>query len=202
MVCENPVVSIALYFTGRLADPWRLDEALRAITAFCEERDWIAEEWSQRVSGVALVTAAELYGESKRPREPWPAASGGSGAGDQSLRARVRRKYPPPRLEETNRGLEVTIPGLARVLIAFTPAGHLAEYYEMDRAFVIDAIPNTAHWIASMLGVTAGSVAAHAGICELLAMLQSRFVPDLSVEDPTDYWATGDVRTLLQEYGL
>ncbi len=197
-------MGICISYKGRLTDPARLDEALAAIREFCGRAKWACHEFKEHYSGVALVTQAEADGDPVRKKkqmvdEPWPEETGPK----TGLRMRVSTLNPPDLLEDTARGVIVETGDTEGLRLVFNESGRLVQYMEVPAEMVINAMPETAHYMAFKNFVkTSGAPQSHAAICLLLKLLKQSFMKNLKVNDPTGYWKNGDVQQLQLEHGV
>jgi hypothetical protein len=121
--------------------------------------------------------------------------------GQYGFRARVSKLHPPPLIEETVRGVVVMPPDTESVRLVFDRTGRLVRYTDVPAKLVINAVPDTIHYLAFPHYVkTSGSPVSHAAICALLRMLQRKFMTNLQVNDDTGYWTTGDIEILVREH--
>ncbi|MBI4910735.1 MAG: hypothetical protein HY820_44385 [Acidobacteria bacterium] len=196
-------MGITINYKGALDDPSRINEALKEIRAFCKRVGWSYTNHSEHISGVELHTQEEADGVVKiKPRkdDPWPEEKEKS---KFSLRARVSRKYPPPLVEEVVRGVLVHAPGTETLRLVFNKKGRLCHHMELPVEVIIDALPDTIHYMAMPGWVkTTGAVESHQKICELLHMLKEQFMSKLQVSDGTGYFKTGNLKKLRQEHGM
>jgi hypothetical protein len=194
-------MGICISYQGSLSDPSTLDEALREIRGFCRSARWRCEDFSEHYSGVTLTTQAQADGDPSakkiRDDEPWPELP----EGHYGIRGRVSKLHPPDLIEETVRGVMVAPPDTESLRLVFDQKGRLVHYMELPAELVINALPDTIHYVAFPHFVkTSGSAASHAGICELLHLLKRKFVKNLKVKDETSYWKTGDVESLKRQH--
>jgi hypothetical protein len=193
-------MGICISYKGSLSDPRMLDKALDEVRGFCRRAGWPCEDFSEHYSGVALTTQAEADDDPgakpKHPPEPWPETKEKYG-----LRARVSKLYPPGLIEETVRGVMVSPTDTDSLRLVFDKNGRLVNYMELPVDIVINAIPDTAHYIAFPHFLkTQGAPASHAALCLLLRMLKQKFMKNLIVKDPTRFWATGNFARLEREH--
>jgi hypothetical protein len=192
-------MGISISYKGSLSDPTSLDEVVREVRSFCRQVAWECEDFSEHYSGVVIMTQAEADGaraSEEREYEPWPESTEG-----QSLRVRVSRLHPPPLIEETVRGVVVTPPDSDSLRLAFDCGGRLVRYLDLPAEVVINAIPDTNHYIAMPHWLkTTGAPATHAALCALLRMLKGKYMKDLEVSDETGFWKSGNVARLEFEH--
>ncbi len=154
---------------------------------------WPCKDYSEHYSGVAVYTQEEA--DNPKPstadpdEEPWPENLQGRGG----MLVRVSRRRPPPLLEETVSGVYVCPPNSESVRLVFDRSGRLVHYHDTPPEMVLNAMPDTAHYIAFRHFVKiCGSPKEHAIVCLLLRMLKDKHMKDLQVTDDTGYWESGD----------
>jgi hypothetical protein len=190
-------MGISIAYQGSLSDSSRLEEALSDVRNFATRVRWRCDDFSEHYSGVVLVTQAEADGDSgtrlKDPNpEPWPETTEKYG-----LSARVSKRHPPRLIEETVRGVFVTPPDTESLRLAFDSNGRLTKYWDIPAELVINAIPDTNHYIAFHHFVgTSGAPASHAALCLLLRMLKQKYMKNLQVSDSTGFWKTANLERL------
>ena len=127
------------------------------------------------------------------PVEPWPEEP----EGHYGPRARVSALRPPPLIEETVSGVIVSPPESESLRFVFDSQGRLVNYWEFPFELIINAIPDTVHYIAFVHAVKVlGSVETHIAICLLLRMLKRKYMKNLRGDDETRFWNTWDIAKL------
>jgi len=193
-------LGICIYYQGSLSDPSTLDEAVHEIRRFCSRAVWQCEDFSEHYSGVTLTTQAQADGDPNtevRDPEPWPELP----EGFFGVRGRVSKLHPPRLIEETVRGVIVAPPDTDSLRLVFDRSGRLVKYMEFPAELVINAIPDTIHYVAFRhFSKTTGAPASHAALCVLLQMLKWRFMKNLEVTDDTKFWETGNIKSLERQH--
>lgn len=195
-------MGIAIGYKGSLNDSSRLSEAMAEIDAFCKRNGWRCENWSEHYSGVLLLRPEVADGDvAPEPNpEPWPDAPAEP---TSSIRARVSRLRPPPLIEETCHGILAHPPGTEALMLAFNPSGRLCRYMELPEEIVINAIPDTVHYVAFPNWVkTTGAIESHVGICALFKMLRKKFIRNLKITDDTGFWKSWNYERLCEEHEI
>ncbi|MBM3736381.1 MAG: hypothetical protein FJW39_11400 [Acidobacteria bacterium] len=194
-----------IHFKGCLDDPSRIDEVFADVREFANAVGWTTEDYTEHVSGVMIVTPEQEDDPNPPPPEkldpedePFPKGFGKRGA--ITIQARVRKRHPPPLLEETLRGIIVRARETPGVLLKFNSTGRLVEFLELPTEYIMNAIPETVHYIAYAKWVcTTGSVDEHMFMCALFDRLKRKFMSNLHISDNTGYWDERDLRKLRRE---
>lgn len=196
-------MGICIDYKGSLNDLSQLDEALREVRAFCRQAKWKFKSHTEEYSGVLLCSQEEAEGDEESPPDPEPWPEMPEGERPMGIRARVSKHNPPPFIEEKCRGI-IVYPGDTEPLrLIFNSKGRMINYMELPEKFIINALPDTAHYIAFPLWVkTSGAPSQHARLCMLLRILKQKFMRNMKVKDPTGYYRTGNVEKLISEHTL
>jgi hypothetical protein len=200
-VCHNNAVGLTIYYKGKLNDPSKIGEVIEAIDAFCKRVGWKCKPYSEQISGVVLLRPEVSCDGQKSKRdpdeEPWPEPPPGA----DSFMARVSSRRPPNLIEETIRGVIITVAKVGQVQITFDSTGRLCRYMEIPDFAIHNAIPETSHWAAMPLWAdTTGAVELHVGLCALFRMLQDRYIDNLKISDETGYWKAGNLKRLREHH--
>ncbi|MEZ5400501.1 MAG: hypothetical protein R2729_12585 [Bryobacteraceae bacterium] len=195
-------MGICITYSGKLADPARLDELLDAVRGFCRRVKWRFEEESRHLCGTLLFSPKDV----KTAPEPEP--------------KREKRKYrslddiaPPPaqpfgytvgscaRLIDLDvRGVIVMPPDTDPFQLVFDSNGELLFYIEVPDFMVINAAKGESYYAAfPFFAKTSGAVRTHSLICTLLTLIRP-YMKRFRVTDPTGYWKTGNLDKLIGEH--
>lgn len=191
-------MGIIISYRGSLDDPSRLGEAVNDIRAFCKQAGWPCEDFSEEYSGVLLVEPEVADGE-EEPKGgfPWQGVP-------TELRgdfgARINKKFPPKLLEETHQGVMVQPPDAETLCLTFNPRGRICHLFEFPAEGILDAIPDTAHYIPFPNSIKVWSAESHAGVCLLLRRLKDKFISNLNVEDDTGFWDNQNYKKLCRHH--
>jgi len=194
-------MGICISYRGALKDPNAIDQALSEVREFCDRADWKYEEVSEHYSGVVIMSQAEADGDPGTKvidpdPEPWPERTAKSG-----LMVRVSKRHPPALIEETVRGMYVVTPDTDSLRLVFDRTGRLVHYMDIPPEMVINAIPETNHYIAfGHFAKTQGATASHAALCLLLHILKRKYMPKLRVRDDSGFYQSGSLAKLEQSH--
>ena len=107
----------------------------------------------------------------------------------------------PKLIEEDLRGVYVCPPETESLRLVFDSKGRLAHYLELLEEMIKDPIPGTTYYLAMPnYCKTNGEPDVHLRMCLLLRILQAKFMPDLKVQDDTNFWKTGNFEKLCKEH--
>ncbi len=178
-----------------------LDEAIQEIRGFCQRAGWECQDFSEHYSGVLMTTQPQVDGdpgaEEPPDPEPWPEMP----KGWTGMRGRVSRHRPPPLIEETARGVVAIPPDTESLQFAFDSTGRLVHYMEFPSEMILNAIPDTTHYVAFPHFVkTTGAVESHVAICALMLLLREKYIKNLVVKDDTRFWGKWDFQRLEREH--
>jgi hypothetical protein len=185
-------MSIVITYEGCLDDPARLDHLIEAVQQRCRHLQWPCQAVEQHIVGEAYY----FLGDQETPGQR-PGVSTVSAFFDQKT------------VDERIRGLFVHPPGTETLTLTFNPAGQLQCYQALPgRPYTTLAgygmsftqepgyyLANSSPWVK-----TTGEVTSHVLIVALLRFLQSHYMSNVVVHDPTGFWDTLDITALTQEH--
>lgn len=112
-----------------------------------------------------------------------------------------RGRAKPKLIEEDLRGVYVCPPETESLRLVFDSKGRLAHYLELLEEMVREPIPGAVHYIAMpMFCKTTGCPVTHMRLCLMLRLLEVKYMPNLKVQDDTNYWKTGNFEKLCREH--
>lgn len=176
-------MGITIHYNGKLDDRARLAELLDAARLYCAEQRWGYREVDERIVG-----RVERFINSNVPRPE-------KNPGDDAALARDTADTEWAPIDDSLQGILImTHPYADPFWLTFNDAGELA--YEMpldDRG---------AYWEMKSLFARTEHAGAetHMAICELLRMLRAEFMPGLNVYDEGNYFESGDLNQLADDF--
>lgn len=199
-------MGIHLDYRGKLADLSRLDELIGEVKAFCRQAHWEYLEVDEHLDGIRFGSLADddpPRGSRKkksglvRTHETHPDEFVEHNMGSLTM---WFDQVHPNLMDEAVRGIYCYPPGTESVNLVFDGSGNLCTYMELGEHMVKGRFQNVKHYMFSYpFTKTTGCIEEHILICQLLKLLQQKYIPKLKVRDSTGYFQSGNEKDLRLE---
>ncbi|MBI3209129.1 MAG: hypothetical protein HYZ37_09555 [Candidatus Solibacter usitatus] len=169
---------ISIGYEGRLEDPSRLDELLTFVREFSTKAGWGLREVLTPVSGIAMrrMKKEGMHGSELWLREQPPAPSTPLTIGTP--------------FDDTMRGLFLHTPDTIPVPIIFDNSGAFRLWSKLTTDMLTGPVRRDVQYYLEFapFAVTTGAVESHVRILQLLLRLKRKFIPELKIDDPTEFF--------------
>lgn len=156
-------MSSTIHYNGKLENRARLEEMLDEARYFCAEQRWGYLDIEESIIG-HVERVADAATATDGDKAPTQLAT----------------------IDDTLTGITITVhPASEPLRLTFNSAGELAYYIPLD--------DRETYWEIKSFSIQINSgFETHIAVCELLHLLQAKYMPGLNVYDEANYFESGD----------